>query len=233
MLPSKILARSSVTPKKVSEFLNFSLDQFNIQFCVCPERTMAAAAVLLPGLLRGSFGTVCAQASPLGLTPRVLRCLSLACVMKSQRKSDHLERTANVVRQEVCVLAVCLLWLCSGLTGLRRRRSGNLRPSKDGRLFFCPGLFWPRTSGAWFERKIQKHPKLTVGTRDVWFCCEERQVALQDSVHGLTVRTVCWGRAFGASPGGLVWPSLTFSFPAPRSQSLNCCPYSSATYSIT
>lgn len=69
---------------------------------------MAHAAVLLPGFLRGSFGTICAQAAPLGLTPGVLRCLSLSCVMRSQRKSDHLERTANVVRQEVVSAAkVC------------------------------------------------------------------------------------------------------------------------------
>ncbi|XP_055985608.1 oxidoreductase NAD-binding domain-containing protein 1 isoform X2 [Sorex fumeus] len=41
---------------------------------------MACAAVLIPGLLRGSSGTVCFQAAPLGLTPRVLRCLSLSWV---------------------------------------------------------------------------------------------------------------------------------------------------------
>lgn len=69
---------------------------------------MACAAVLITGLLRGSSGTFCAQAISLGLTAGALRHLSLSSVMKSQRKSDHLERTANVVRQEVvCAAKVC------------------------------------------------------------------------------------------------------------------------------
>ncbi|XP_054993169.1 oxidoreductase NAD-binding domain-containing protein 1 isoform X2 [Sorex araneus] len=41
---------------------------------------MACAAARIPGLLRGSSGTVCLQAAPVGLAPRVLRCLSLSWV---------------------------------------------------------------------------------------------------------------------------------------------------------
>ncbi|KAM5232008.1 oxidoreductase NAD-binding domain-containing protein 1 isoform 1-T2 [Hipposideros larvatus] len=69
---------------------------------------MASAAVVIPGLLRGSAGAICTPAAALTSAPRALRHLTLTSIMKSKRKTDHLERTANVVRQEVVSAAkVC------------------------------------------------------------------------------------------------------------------------------
>uniref|UniRef100_A0A9L0RU18 Oxidoreductase NAD binding domain containing 1 n=3 Tax=Equus TaxID=9789 RepID=A0A9L0RU18_HORSE len=61
---------------------------------------MACAAVGVPGLFRGSVGAICTQAALLRLTPSALRHLTLSSIMKSKRKTDHLERTADVVRRE-------------------------------------------------------------------------------------------------------------------------------------
>ncbi|KAK2490700.1 hypothetical protein MC885_012999, partial [Smutsia gigantea] len=69
---------------------------------------MAGAAILVPGLLRSSAGAICTQAASLRLTPSSWRSLSLTSVMKSKRKTDHLERTANVVRREIAP-ATCAL----------------------------------------------------------------------------------------------------------------------------
>ncbi|VFV31064.1 oxidoreductase nad-binding [Lynx pardinus] len=69
---------------------------------------MACAAVIVPGLLRSSVGTICTQAALLRLTSGALRHLTLTSIMKSKRKTDHLERTANVIRREVVSAAkVC------------------------------------------------------------------------------------------------------------------------------
>ncbi|XP_032188248.1 oxidoreductase NAD-binding domain-containing protein 1 isoform X1 [Mustela erminea] len=69
---------------------------------------MACAAVLVPGLLRSSSGTICSPAASLKLTFSALRHLTLTSIMKSKRKTDHLERTASVVRREVVSAAkVC------------------------------------------------------------------------------------------------------------------------------
>ncbi|XP_036756918.2 oxidoreductase NAD-binding domain-containing protein 1 isoform X2 [Manis pentadactyla] len=69
---------------------------------------MAGAAVMVPGLLRGSVGAICTQAASLRPTPSAWRYLSLTSVVKSKRKADHLERTANVIRREVLSAArVC------------------------------------------------------------------------------------------------------------------------------
>ncbi|XP_014393042.1 PREDICTED: oxidoreductase NAD-binding domain-containing protein 1 isoform X1 [Myotis brandtii] len=69
---------------------------------------MACAAVLVPGLLRGSVGAICSQAALLKSTRGALRHLTLTSIMKSKRKTDHLERTANALRQEVVTAAkVC------------------------------------------------------------------------------------------------------------------------------
>lgn len=69
---------------------------------------MACAAVLVPGLLRGSVGAICSQAAFLKSTCGALRHLTLTSIMKSRRKTDHLERTANALRQEVVTAAkVC------------------------------------------------------------------------------------------------------------------------------
>ncbi|XP_036123395.1 oxidoreductase NAD-binding domain-containing protein 1 [Molossus molossus] len=66
---------------------------------------MAYAAVLTAGLFRGS---VCSQAALSRAIPRALRHLTLTSIMKSKRKTDHLEKTANAVRQEVVSAAkVC------------------------------------------------------------------------------------------------------------------------------
>ncbi|XP_029796192.1 oxidoreductase NAD-binding domain-containing protein 1 [Suricata suricatta] len=69
---------------------------------------MACAAVVVCGLLRSSRGSICPQAASRRLTSRALRHLTLTSIMKSKRKTDHLERTANVVRREVVAAAkVC------------------------------------------------------------------------------------------------------------------------------
>ncbi|XP_070289453.1 oxidoreductase NAD-binding domain-containing protein 1 isoform X2 [Myotis yumanensis] len=69
---------------------------------------MACAAVLVPGLLRGSVGAICSQAALLKSARGALRHLTLTSIMKSKRKTDHLERTANALRQEVVTAAkVC------------------------------------------------------------------------------------------------------------------------------
>ncbi|XP_074168909.1 oxidoreductase NAD-binding domain-containing protein 1 isoform X3 [Rhinolophus sinicus] len=69
---------------------------------------MGCAAVMIPGLLRGPVGAICTQAASLRSTRSAVRHLSLTSVMKSKRKTDHLERTANVVRREVVSAAkVC------------------------------------------------------------------------------------------------------------------------------
>ncbi|XP_055272816.1 oxidoreductase NAD-binding domain-containing protein 1 isoform X1 [Moschus berezovskii] len=56
--------------------------------------------VVIPRLLRGSVGAICTQAALLRSTPSALRHLAQSSVMKSKRRPDHLERTADVVRQE-------------------------------------------------------------------------------------------------------------------------------------
>lgn len=66
-----------------------------------------AHVVLIPGLSRGSVGAICTRAALWGLTASTLRHLTLASIMKSRRKTDHLERTASVLRREVCV---CGAW---------------------------------------------------------------------------------------------------------------------------
>ncbi|XP_037380655.1 oxidoreductase NAD-binding domain-containing protein 1 [Talpa occidentalis] len=67
---------------------------------------MACAAIVNPVLLRGSVGAVCSH-SP-WVTRSAWRHLFLTSMVKSKRKTDHLERTANVVRQEVVAAAkVC------------------------------------------------------------------------------------------------------------------------------
>lgn len=66
------------------------------------------AHVLIPGLSRGSVGAICTQAASWALPASTLRPLTLANVMKSRRKTDHLERTASVLRREVIAAAkVC------------------------------------------------------------------------------------------------------------------------------
>nr|KAF6475536.1 oxidoreductase NAD binding domain containing 1 [Rousettus aegyptiacus] len=78
------------------------------KFYVCSGSTMACAAVVVPGFLRSSVGAICTQAASLRLMPSTLRHLTLASIMKSKKKTDHLERTANVVRREVVSAAkVC------------------------------------------------------------------------------------------------------------------------------
>ncbi|XP_005387509.1 PREDICTED: oxidoreductase NAD-binding domain-containing protein 1 isoform X2 [Chinchilla lanigera] len=69
---------------------------------------MACVAVLVPGLVGGSLGAICMRAASSRLTRSTLRHLTLTSTMKSKRKTDHLERTASVVRREVVAVAkVC------------------------------------------------------------------------------------------------------------------------------
>nr|XP_008982118.2 oxidoreductase NAD-binding domain-containing protein 1 [Callithrix jacchus]XP_008982119.2 oxidoreductase NAD-binding domain-containing protein 1 [Callithrix jacchus]XP_008982120.2 oxidoreductase NAD-binding domain-containing protein 1 [Callithrix jacchus]XP_008982121.2 oxidoreductase NAD-binding domain-containing protein 1 [Callithrix jacchus]XP_008982122.2 oxidoreductase NAD-binding domain-containing protein 1 [Callithrix jacchus]XP_008982123.2 oxidoreductase NAD-binding domain-containing len=68
---------------------------------------MACAAVMIPGL-RCSVGAVCTQGASLRLTFSALRHLTLTSIMKSKRKTDHMERTASVIRREIVSAAkVC------------------------------------------------------------------------------------------------------------------------------
>ncbi|XP_062970965.1 oxidoreductase NAD-binding domain-containing protein 1 isoform X2 [Cynocephalus volans] len=62
---------------------------------------MACAVIVTPGLLRGSVAAVSTQAALSRLTASTLRHLTLTRIMKSKKKTDHLERTASVIRQEV------------------------------------------------------------------------------------------------------------------------------------
>ncbi|XP_015349857.1 oxidoreductase NAD-binding domain-containing protein 1 [Marmota marmota marmota] len=69
---------------------------------------MACAAFLISGLLRGYVGAVCTRAAASKLTSSTSRPLTFTSIMKSKRKTDHLERTASVVRREVVAAAkVC------------------------------------------------------------------------------------------------------------------------------
>ncbi|KAM4882417.1 oxidoreductase NAD-binding domain-containing protein 1 isoform 1-T4 [Thomomys bottae] len=69
---------------------------------------MAHAAVLIPRLFQGSLGVICTQPSLWRLTSSTWRHLAQTSIMKSKRKTDHLERTASVIRQEVVATAkVC------------------------------------------------------------------------------------------------------------------------------
>ncbi|XP_057593857.1 oxidoreductase NAD-binding domain-containing protein 1 isoform X2 [Hippopotamus amphibius kiboko] len=101
-------------------------------------------AVVIPGLLRGSVGAVCAQAASRRLTPSTLRRLTLSSVMKSQRKTDHLERTADVVRREVVSAAkVCgAADESPSVKRLRLRVADKAFSFKAGQWvdFFIPGV---------------------------------------------------------------------------------------------
>ncbi|KAL1787667.1 oxidoreductase NAD-binding domain-containing protein 1 [Sigmodon hispidus] len=67
-----------------------------------------AHVVLIPGLSRSTVGAICTQAALWRLAASTFRHLTLSSVMKSKRKTDHLERTASVFRQEVVAAAkVC------------------------------------------------------------------------------------------------------------------------------
>ncbi|XP_030743492.2 oxidoreductase NAD-binding domain-containing protein 1 [Echinops telfairi] len=73
-----------------------------------PGSTAAWAAAMIPGLLQGSIGAICSRAASSRVTPQSVRHLSLTSVMKSKKKTDHLERTASFVRREVVSTAkVC------------------------------------------------------------------------------------------------------------------------------
>jgi len=101
---------------------------------------MVCAAVAVPGLLRSSAGTVCTPAASLRLTASALRHLTLASIMKSKRKTDHLERTASVVRREVCIFGLWQAFLgwtvYTVMTGSWRRPQMSSIPLKDN-----PGKF--------------------------------------------------------------------------------------------
>nr|XP_020758108.1 oxidoreductase NAD-binding domain-containing protein 1 isoform X1 [Odocoileus virginianus texanus] len=100
--------------------------------------------VVIPRLLRGSVGAICTQAAPLRLTPSALRHLTRSSVMKSKRRPDHLERTADVVRQEV-VSAAKVCGVASESPSVKRLRL--LVADKDFSFkagqwvdFFIPGV---------------------------------------------------------------------------------------------
>ncbi|XP_027405276.1 oxidoreductase NAD-binding domain-containing protein 1 isoform X4 [Bos indicus x Bos taurus] len=100
--------------------------------------------VVIPRLLRGSLGAICTQAAPLRSTPSALRYLTRSSVMKSKRRPDHLERTADVVRQEV-VSAAKVCGVASESPSVKRLRL--LVADKDFSFkagqwvdFFIPGV---------------------------------------------------------------------------------------------
>ncbi|XP_008057096.1 oxidoreductase NAD-binding domain-containing protein 1 isoform X2 [Carlito syrichta] len=69
---------------------------------------MACAAVWLPGLRRGCVGALRAPAAASRVAASASRHLARTSMMKSRRKTDHLERTASVIRREVVSAArVC------------------------------------------------------------------------------------------------------------------------------
>ncbi|XP_027728306.1 oxidoreductase NAD-binding domain-containing protein 1 isoform X2 [Vombatus ursinus] len=68
---------------------------------------MARAFVTSP-LLRGSAGMFCPQAALSPPRPKGLRHFTGSCIMKSQKKSDHLEKTEEIFREKVVTSAkVC------------------------------------------------------------------------------------------------------------------------------
>ncbi|XP_010964335.2 oxidoreductase NAD-binding domain-containing protein 1 [Camelus bactrianus] len=69
---------------------------------------MACTAVMIPRWLQGCARAICTQAASWRSPPSAVRHLTLSSMMKSRRKTDHLERTADVVRREVVSAAkVC------------------------------------------------------------------------------------------------------------------------------
>ncbi|XP_001380131.1 oxidoreductase NAD-binding domain-containing protein 1 [Monodelphis domestica] len=60
-----------------------------------------ARAFVIPPLLRDSAGIFCLQAALSPRTPKDWRHFTRSCIMKSQKKTDHLERTAKIFREEV------------------------------------------------------------------------------------------------------------------------------------
>ncbi|XP_006883465.1 PREDICTED: oxidoreductase NAD-binding domain-containing protein 1 [Elephantulus edwardii] len=73
---------------------------------VTSGRSVAGAVDMIPGVFRGCAGTICSQVPSWRLS--ALRHLTLPRVMKSHKKTDHMERTANVARWEVVSTAkVC------------------------------------------------------------------------------------------------------------------------------
>ncbi|KAM6223851.1 oxidoreductase NAD-binding domain-containing protein 1 [Rhynchocyon petersi] len=102
-------------------------------------------SVMIAGSLRGCTVTVRTQTASLRLCSRPLRHLTLLpSLMKSQRKTDHMERTASVVRQEVVSAArVCgLAHESSSVRTLRLRVAEKDFSFKAGQWvdFFIPGI---------------------------------------------------------------------------------------------
>ncbi|KAL1286785.1 OXNAD1 [Ovibos moschatus] len=99
---------------------------------------------VIPRLLRGPLGTIFTQAAPLRSAPSALRHLTRSSVMESERRPDHLERTADVVRQEV-VSAAKVCGVASESPSVKRLRL--LIADKDFSFkagqwvdFFIPGV---------------------------------------------------------------------------------------------
>ncbi|XP_006170765.1 oxidoreductase NAD-binding domain-containing protein 1 [Tupaia chinensis] len=56
---------------------------------------------MILGSLPGSAGAICTRAALPRLPPGTVRHLALSSIMRSQRKTDHLQRTASAVRREI------------------------------------------------------------------------------------------------------------------------------------
>ncbi|XP_036614456.1 oxidoreductase NAD-binding domain-containing protein 1 [Trichosurus vulpecula] len=109
---------------------------------------MARAFVILP-LLRGSAGIFCPQAAVSPRRPKGWRHFTGSCIMKSQKKSNHLERTAEIFRDKI-VSSAKVCGLADESETVRRLRL--LVANKDFTFkagqwvdFFIPGV--PVTGG--------------------------------------------------------------------------------------
>ncbi|XP_060036839.1 oxidoreductase NAD-binding domain-containing protein 1 isoform X2 [Erinaceus europaeus] len=154
---------------------------------------MAGAAVVVLGLFRGSAGPRCPQVASLRLMPSTLRRLSLTSVMKSKRRTDHMERTANVTRQKVLSPAkVC--GIASESPKVKRLRllvAEKEFSFKAGQWvdFFIPGVsvvggFSICSSPALLERErmIELAVKCTEHPPSLWIhnqCALDAEVALR------------------------------------------------------
>ncbi|XP_021497409.1 oxidoreductase NAD-binding domain-containing protein 1 isoform X2 [Meriones unguiculatus] len=103
-----------------------------------------AHVVLIPWLSRGPVGAICAQTALWRLTASTLRHFTLTSMMKSKRKTDHLERTASVLRREVMAAAkVCeITYQSPSVKSLRLLVADKDFSFKAGQWvdFFIPGV---------------------------------------------------------------------------------------------
>ncbi|XP_072507363.1 oxidoreductase NAD-binding domain-containing protein 1 isoform X2 [Notamacropus eugenii] len=103
-----------------------------------------ARAFVIPPLLRGSAGMFCPQTALSPQRPKDWRHFTGSCTMKSQKNSDHLERTAEIFRDKIMSSAkVCgLAYESESVRRLRLLIANKDFTFKAGQWvdFFIPGV---------------------------------------------------------------------------------------------